>query len=37
MFKYILKRTLTYLVMIFLVSSGGYFLAVLTLNPALLE
>ena len=28
MFKYILKRALTYVVMIFLVTSAGYFLAV---------
>lgn len=37
MFKYILKRALTYVVMIFLVTSAGYFLAVQTMNPALLE
>ncbi len=37
MFRYILKRALTYLVMIFLVTSAGYFLAVMQLNPALLE
>ncbi|MEX3611013.1 ABC transporter permease [Rothia sp. LK2588] len=37
MFKYVLKRAMIYLVMIFLVTSAGYFLAVKTLNPALLE
>lgn len=37
MFKYILKRTFIYLIMIFLVTSAGYFLAVQTMNPALLE
>ncbi len=37
MFKYILRRSLTYVVMIFLITSAGYFLAVQTMNPALLE
>ncbi len=37
MFQYILKRALTYVVMIFLVTSAGYFLAVTTMNPTLLE
>lgn len=37
MARYLLKRIVTYLVMIFLVTTAGYFLAVKTMNPALLE
>lgn len=37
MLKYLLKRTGIYAVMIFLTTSAGYFLAVTTLQPALLE
>lgn len=37
MLKYLLRRAATYLVVIFLTTSAGYFLAVTTLNPALLE
>jgi peptide/nickel transport system permease protein len=35
--RYLGKRALTYLVMIFLTTSAGYFLAVSSLKPALLE
>ena len=37
MFRYILRRSLTYLVMVFLTTTMGYFAAVTTLKPALLE
>ena len=37
MLKYLLKRSGIYLIMIFLTTSAGYFLAVSTLKPALLE
>lgn len=37
MLRYLGKRALTYLVMIFLTTSAGYFLAVSSLKPALLE
>ncbi|ORC22188.1 MULTISPECIES: ABC transporter permease [Rothia] len=37
MIKYLLRRAATYAIMIFLTTSGGYFLAVNSLNPALLE
>ena len=35
MFRYILRRSLTYLVMVFLTTTMGYFAAVTTLKPAL--
>lgn len=37
MFKYLLRRSVTYLIMTFITTSAGYFFAVMTLNPALLE
>jgi peptide/nickel transport system permease protein len=37
MLRYLAKRALTYVVMIFLTTSAGYLLAVSTLQPALLE
>lgn len=37
MIKYLLRRAAIYAVMIFLTTTGGYFLAVTSLNPALLE
>ncbi|MGG5173110.1 ABC transporter permease [Pseudarthrobacter sp. J1738] len=37
MLKYLLKRSATYVVMIFLTTTAGYFLAVTTMRPALLE
>src|SRR4051794_16230663 len=37
MLKYLAKRAITYVVMIFLTTSAGYFLAVSSLKPALLE
>lgn len=37
MLRYLGKRALTYLVMIFLTTTAGYFLAVSSLKPALLE
>lgn len=37
MIKYLLKRMATYVVMIFLTTSAGYFLAVSTMKPALIE
>ena len=37
MFRYILQRSLTYLVMVFITTTMGYFAAVTALKPALLE
>ena len=37
MLRYLAKRAATYVFMIFLTTSAGYFLAVSTLQPALLE
>ena len=37
MFRYVLQRSLTYLVMVFITTTMGYFAAVITLQPALLE
>ena len=37
MLRYLAKRALTYAFMIFLTTTAGYFLAVNTLQPALLE
>ncbi|MEO5993003.1 MAG: ABC transporter permease, partial [Arthrobacter sp.] len=37
MLRYLAKRALTYVFMIFLTTTAGYFLAVNTLKPALLE
>src|SRR3954447_26713993 len=37
MLKYLMKRSGIYLIMIFLTTSAGYFLAVSSLKPALLE
>ncbi len=37
MLRYLAKRAVTYLLMIFLTTTAGYFLAVSTLKPALLE
>ena len=36
MFRYILQRSLTYLVMVFITTTMGYFAAVTALKPALL-
>lgn len=37
MFRYILQRSLTYLVMVFITTTMGYFAAVTALKPALLS
>lgn len=37
MFRYVLQRSLTYLVMVVITTTMGYFAAVITLQPALLE
>lgn len=37
MFRYILQRSLTYFVMVFITTTFGYFAAVITLKPAVLE
>jgi len=37
MIKYLIKRAVTYVVMIFLTTSAGYFLAVSTMRPEILE
>ena len=37
MFRYVLQRSLTYLVMVFITTTMGYFAAVVTLKPALAE
>ncbi|MDQ0848484.1 hypothetical protein QFZ65_000422 [Arthrobacter sp. B3I9] len=37
MLRYLAKRAVIYVFMIFLTTSAGYFLAVSTLQPALLE